>query len=314
MKKLLLIFAGALLFVNLFLSTGCGDDPIVNDLGPLVQITDGPLPGEIIAGQGDVTVTVTVTKGTAQLKSLTILEDGTKVNASRISITGITAANNPQLITGTDKDGLTWDIKIKSHTDFTKKTYTILVDDDGSKSDEATFDLEVVEPTEMTILGVLWNQAGPVGKGGIDLDNGTSTGTKLSSGGNDSYLQAELRDMGIDSSQTNSAIEWRQQIGPINGTEVRFISASNGDFDFDKINSKQGIADAFAAGAALDNTVINTTGWPASYKVTAPIQKNDILVVKKGSERTYLVRIDEVIISNVTPDDNDDRYEVSIKY
>lgn len=323
MKKLLWLFAGALLATNLFLSTGCGNDTGTGtELGPLLQITDGPLPGEKIAGQGEITVTVEATKGTAKLKAVTILEDGTKLDAGsrNLTINGQTA-NATQLvsaISSSDVDGFTWDIKFLSQSTYAEETYTISVEDENGKTDEVTFKVTVLEPIEMSLTGVLWNQAGPAGHGGVDLDDGSSTGTKHSNSGDpaidDSYLRAELRDMGIDSLSTDPATEWRQQVGPINGVEVRQLNLStHTDFDYDKITTKEGISGAFDDADALNHTV-NNSGWPTSFKVSAPVSDGDIFVVKKGSERTYLVRVDKVIIANTNPDDNNDRYEISIKY
>ena len=65
-----------------------------------------------------------------------------------------------------------------------------------------------------TILGALFNQAGPSGTGGLDLDTGASLGS--------TNANVEVRDMGIDTALP-LANNWRQKIAGVNGTEIRYV-------------------------------------------------------------------------------------------
>ncbi len=314
MKKFLWIFAGGLLFSNLFLSTGCGDDPVtVDDTPPLVSFASGSGDDQTVVGT-DVWVEVTVdaAKGTNDLKAITVYDDGVKVGLDRLQFDGAAAAANPALITGSDVTGFSRVVKINVQDTYSENTYTIEVEDTKALKDEVTFKVTTLEPIENTETGVLWNQAGAAGFGGIDLDDGTTTGTKQSNTGDpdidESYLRAELRDMGIDS-LAGSGDNWRLLWGGMNGVEVRFLGNNPTDFNFAAIDSKQAITDRFDEATAIDGTL---TGW-GSFKVSGTIAIGDVFVIKKGDDRTYLVQVDDITETTVLGD-NDDNYEVSIKY
>ena len=298
MKKLFLILSGTLLFANLFFSTGCGDDttdPV--DVAPLVTLT--LTSADTIAPGGDVVFTVEVTKGTNQLKSLSITEDGVDVDAARITIENIDVANNPQLITDADKDGLTWNVTIAGPAVEGDYTYEVSVDDEGttslSDSDVATVTVkEPVAPgTDITgdITGALLNQAGPAGTGGLDLDTGTGTGS--------SDANSELRDWGIDTSLPVDQ-NWIQKIGAINNSTLRVVDQSIDIFDFDAVTTVEEIADEWSK------------ALPITDNMTDVVMVGDVFVVNNTDNgRTYLLHVDEV---NVTDSDNSDNYVFSIKY
>lgn len=316
MKNLQKIFPIALSFALLFAAIGCGEDGTggggTNDIAPLVQLVDGPNPGNVITElSGTISVTIDVTKGTSPLKTVTITENGTKLDLGRIEFVGVGGSANPLLLSGTDKDGFTWEIRIQAQDAYDTRTYTITVEDEAGLSDAASFDITIVEPIEKSLTGVLWNQGGPAGKGGIDLDDGSTTGTKLSSTGDPavdtSYLRAEMRDMGIDS-LAGSGDNWRRRVASINGTEVRFLGNNLPDFNFDNITTKEAIVSAFESASPLSETLPNWGSFPVSHEVA----EGDIFVVKKG-EKYYLVKVD-VVVETTVLGDNDDHYEVSIKY
>lgn len=309
MKKILSIFSTTLLASALFLNTGCEDETTTdNKLAPLVTILDGPS-AEVVVGQ-DATVTLTVeaTKGTGELNALWVYEDGVKVGLERISIDGAPASANPVLIAN-PAEVMSWEITINVQDAFDTRTFSVKVDDKNGLSDEVSFDVKVEEPLEKSISGVLWNQAGPAGRGALDLDEGLSTG--LTTNGETTPDQAEIRDCGIDS--TNSVLQfWRKQITYVNGTELRYVGTSVGDAGFGDILSKETVAAAFDAAAPVASTPVTEGGNPTwgSYKVSAVVKVGDIFAVKKPS-RTYLLRIDDIV---ETGDNNLDNYEISIKY
>jgi hypothetical protein len=307
MKKLLWIFASALLLSNVFLSTGCQeDDPIVNDLPPLVKVTDGTseITSLVMTGSQVFTVYVEGTKGTKQLTTLTIKENGTTIDASRVEVVGTGGGSGTLLVSGADKDGFDWQIKITSHTSFGEKEYTFTLADEGGLTDEASVDVTVQEPLSKSLTGILLNQGGPAGQGALDLDDGKRTGVTTT--GEVPPSEGEIRDMGIDSSAMSLEVNWRQKIAGVNGCEIRKVGVGAPEgFDFTKVDSKDQILAAFSTADAFTETL-------NGIKVnTGKVQKNDVFVVKRPDNRHYLVKVDNVV---VTPADNQDKYELSIKY
>jgi hypothetical protein len=306
MKKILWIFSSALLLSVAVFTTGCGEDDTTTDLSPIISITAGPAPLSVVAGVGTtVNVSVEATKGTKALKSLTVYEGDTKLPLNDVTLDG-----NPLLIT-TPTDVMTWDIGINVQANAGKATYRIVIEDEGGLTDEASFDITVEEAISETITGVninLWNQAGPAGKGAIDLDNGASTGT--------SDLAAELRDMGIDS-LAGSGDNWRRRIGGINGTEVRYVGNTSGSADFGAVASKEAIIALFdGAEDLITANTISTQGlsvW-GNFKVSDVVAQGDVFAVYKSSNSTYYLVVVNNIIETTTLGDNEDLYNVSIKY
>jgi len=70
--------------------------------------------------------------------------------------------------------------------------YTITVTDEFGLESNVEFTVNVVAATPLEVLnGVLFNAGGPAGTGGLDMDNGMSTGSTDEA--------AEIKDQGIDS-------------------------------------------------------------------------------------------------------------------
>ncbi len=306
MKKLFWIFSSALLLTVAIFSTGCGDDTTVDDLAPIVSITDGPTPESVVEGAGTIaTVTVEATKGTKALKTVTVYEGSTKVSLDDLTIDGVAASANPILIIS-PTDAMTWEIGVHVHADAGTATYRVVVEDEGGLSDEASFDVTVEAPIEQTLTGILFNQAGPAGFGGLDLDNGDGTGS--------SDVDAELRDMGIDS-LAGSGDNWRRRIGGINGATVRY--AGNGTVEFGDVASKEAIVALYDGAtdlqAANTYTGDNIDVW-GNFKVSDVVAIGDVFVVYKSANSTYyLVEVTD-IDENTALGNNSDNYTLSIKY
>ncbi len=309
MKKLLWIFSSAALFSIAIMNTGCSDDPIVNDLSPIVSISAGPTPTTVVAGADTyVTVTASATKGTNALKSVTVYEGSTKVSIDDFNVDGKLADANPFVI-ASPADAMSWVIDIKVKAAAGTATYSVKVEDEGGLSDEASFDVTVESAISSTITGAtinLWNQAGPAGKGGIDLDNGNSTGS--------ADVEAELRDMGIDS-LAGSGNNWRRRIGGVGGTTVRY--AGNGSVEFGNVSSKEAIKAIYDGAtdfqAASSYTGGNIQVW-GDFKVSPVVNEGDAFVVYKSSNDTYYLVVVNTITETTTLGDNTDKYNVSIKY
>lgn len=296
MKKLLFLFASTLLLANLFVSTGCEDDPVEPDVKNPPSVTVSLTSAATIAPGEAIVYSVTADKGTDPLASMTITEDGTDVDASRITIENIAVANNPQLITDADKQGLVYNITITGSDTPGDYTYETTVTDDGGLTDSDVFTVTVEDPTtplSMDISGVLFNQAGPTGTGGLDLD--------IMNGGTGSAdPSAEIRDWGIDTALPVDQ-NWRRQIGAALNHTMLFVGEDNtGEINFDAVTTVEAVADNYSKGTALVDNKSNV------------VIVGDVFAVQNADTgRLYLIRIDEV---NTTPADNNDNYVISIKY
>ena len=314
MKKFLWILSSALLLSTAILSTGCGEDENPK-LSPVVIVTSGPEPSTVEEGAGTIAyVTVEARQGTDPLKAFTVYEGDTKIEIDHLTIDGDPAPSATVAIIN-PTEVMTWEIGVHVHADAGLVTYKIVVEDDGGLSDEVSFDVtvEAQTPLDATITGVLWNQAGQTGHGTLDLDEGKTAG--VLSNGDTTPDQAEIRDCGIDS--TSSIVsDWRKQITYFNGTELRYLGNSLPDYDFDNIDSKEDILKAYNDATAVNGSPINEDGsntW-GSYSSSDVVEVGDIFVVKKSSpERYYIFIIDKI---NEIPGalENEDNYELSIKY
>ena len=151
MMKNLSLFAYLLLAVAvIFTASSCGEDDGVITLGPSITVTNSPS-GDVIPGD-DFTVTISAAKGDAALKSLTVYEDGVKVDLGRLVVDGAAAGANPKLIVGTDVDGFTWEVTITAHTDASTRSYSFEVADENSKTDEASVDISTAATPPSLVL------------------------------------------------------------------------------------------------------------------------------------------------------------------
>jgi len=312
MKKFLWILSSAFLLSTVILSTGCGEDE--DPTGPTISATD-PTPSKVVEGTDTwVTFSVTAQKGNvADLQAITVYEGTSKLDFdTQVKVTETDAQSNPWTVS--DGSLVTYEISVLVEAPAGEAHYEIEVSDKDGLTSSAEVHVIVEAAIEQTIEGVeinLYNQGGPVGRGGIDLDNGASTGTSLHvPTGDDSYLDAELRDMGLDLTQTNNPdLNWHQRIGGINGTVVRQITGGMTNSEFGGVASKQTIEDLYNEGAEFTATIPEY-----DFNVSEVVQAGDAFVVYKSSTETYyLVIVNEVV---VTPGllENNDHYNVSIKY
>lgn len=317
MKSFLLKLTGLGLVATVLFFTSCGDDPITptDPLGPDIQFVSDPATlstdSDVFINDG-FSVKVRLIKGDAQLDNVEITAGGVKLPTSRLTINGgAVPSNNPFLVLGTAADGATYTFDIASSGteevgDIT--TYVFTVKDKNGKTDQADIVITTVAqpgtPLTSTLTGVLLNQAGPAGTGGLDLDTGTSTGSTAAT--------AEIRDLGINCALPDAS-NWRKQIGTVNGAEMKKVNvAMLENFTFDGVDKKESIQLAFTTGTTLANGVsttcagVNTTVTNVSDEVVV----GDMFVVFANSIY-YLVRINAV---NNTTNSNADSYEMSIKY
>lgn len=316
MKSFLFKLTGLGLVATALFFTSCEEDPITtNPLGPDIQFVADPATlstdSDVIINDG-FSVKVRLIKGDAQLESVEITADGVKLPLGRLTIDGgATTSNNPFLIIGTAADGVTYTFDIASSGtevvgDITDYVFT--VKDKNGETDQAEITITTVAqpgtPITSTLTGVLFNQAGPVGRGGLDLDTGTGTGS--------ADAAAELRDLGINCALPDAS-NWRRQIGTVNGADMKKVNVAQlENFTFAGVDKKETITLAFTTGTTLANGTSTTcagVNTPVT-DVSDAVAVGDMFVVFANS-KYYLVRIDAV---NSTTGDNLDSYEMSIKF
>lgn len=316
MQKLLLSLAGLALVFTVILSTGCNPDEgePTDPSGPDARfVTESGFldaNADVVAGE-TFKIKVSLLTGDNKLQSVTLYEDDVKLGTSFFTINGgALLANNPFLITGADKDGVTYEFEISSvNTVGAVRTYEVEVADESGLKDAVSLTITSkappTTPIEMSLTGVLLNQAGPVGTGGLNLDNGQGTGSDDPA--------AEIRDVGIDCSQPNAS-NWRKQIGTVNGAEMRRVRAEMVEnFSFANANNKEIISAAFDTGSAIGDTnqAIDCNGNAVTVTdMTLALVVGDMFAVKANG-KIYLIKVDEV---NNTTNDNNDNYKFSIKY
>ncbi len=293
--KSLIFLVGLGFFITSCTDDGTGVTPTVK--GPAVTLEAGS--GVIttdtsVTVGGQFTVIVKGSKTDFDMATLTVEEAGVKIALDRID-----AASNPISLLGTDKTSFTRTIKITAHTNIGEKSYSFVVADaNGNRSSKVVKITTVVVTTPVkTLSGILLNQAGPAGTGGLDLDNGAGTSSTA--------VEAEIRDMGIDLGNP-VATNWKQQIAAVNGAEVKYIKkGSNGvpeTFSFATVATQEDILALFDKGTAF-------TKVDGTIKVSDLVAKDDVFIVKKGT-KYYLLLTKEIKVTNA---DNADSYTFDVK-
>ncbi len=251
------------------------------------------------------TVKIIASRGTDPLASLAVLENDAAIpDLARIKFNGSEFIENPLTLIDDEKTGIEWEVSVVAHTDGGTKKYTFEVADESGKTESVFFNVSTgIAVDSVFTAKLLKNQGGPVGTGGLDLDTGESTGT--GGAGDQTYLNAEIKDEGIDTDLV-PADNWRQRISGINGSVIRMpdLTKLPEGFNFDNVTYKEQIIDAFDSG--LEFTSSNDSGELVSEVVAS----GDEFVVKLGEKYYYLTVTDIV----VTDDNNDDYYQFSIKY
>ncbi len=147
---------GLLALLAMFAVSSCVEDPIgggtgggggtTTEEGPELIFVDqaGSLTADSKVDAGTVfTVTLQAARGTADLNSLTIEQDGVRIEdfASRVEIAGSVAPSAAVLIPDANATGFTWDIKIQAQEDMRKSIYNFIVADDNGNT--ASRDIEI---------------------------------------------------------------------------------------------------------------------------------------------------------------------------
>ena len=331
MKKILSYLAASLLFMSLFVSTGCEDDttdpPEVKD-PPILSLSSTDLDISNAAtfelsNVAPVSFTLIATAGTDLIQSLRV-NGVDPVNDLVISgnVSGI-ASNLIGIVDESEKLGFSWDVTYTPTSTLGDQSFSFqLTDEGGLSSGEIVVTISVIEdsgtPIDTTLVGVLFNkQNSAAGTGSLDLDEGKGSG--VTSDGEVPSTEAEIRDLGIDCT-IDPAVEsnWRRQIGGFNGTELRTVDLTQlpETFSFDGVQLKEDIQNAFDTGTSgfqsdSVDPFCNVTG---TVDFTSdPLSVGDMLVVKKN-DTYYLIRVDVINEDGGAGNTNDDNYELSIKH
>jgi|AntRauTorckE5430_2_1112549.scaffolds.fasta_scaffold16543_2 hypothetical protein len=326
MQKLFLKFSGLAVLLTLLIATGCEEDTIdpINQLPPAVSLIDGvglTSTDAVLAPGETFTVNVEILTGDNPIETFTFLVDGIAVSNTDISnyyaggefaLDGsVETANNPVTLFGDAKQGALIEIAVVpfGQMDGEVKTYTFEAIDEGGNVGTASLDITIEDPTtplDATLTGVLFNQAGPADTGGLDLDTGEGTGS--------SDADSEIRDLGLDCTVPAPGLNWRRQVGTINGADMVKVDATQVEnFTFDNVSAKEEIEAAYSTGIALSDGVsvsCASGNETAVTDVTEELVAGDMFVVAANGTN-YLIRIDAV---NETDNSNTDSYELSIKF
>ncbi len=317
--KRLWLFAILALTAGVF--TSCGDDPIIDipeveeNFAPTITLlTENPTGGTAVFS-ADATIEVEDSgetrffvgiKGedlTDSLKTLEVFLNDEKVEESLVSMTAADGTdigtNNPALLVSPYNTGFSFAVELRTMADYGVNTFRFLLTDSGDLTDEVSISITTTEPVPVgtdlsgNLSGILLNQAGPAGTGGLDLDGGNSVGS--------ADATAEIKDNGINTDNP-VATNWRQTISTVNGANIRTLNrtAMGETYDYAAVTTVEEVQSAWDLGDVV-------TG-----NSTAVLEVGDEFIVESadGTLR-YLLQVAEV---NVTTDSNGDNYVFNIKY
>ena len=273
--------------------TSCTDDGTGEDTLATLTFVAGTnyITGDAEVAPGEVfQVNLTASKGDNDLKVLTIKEEGTNVALDRITLGGSAANANPLLLFGADKTAFDYVIGVQAHTTLEARNYTFEVEDEKGNKVSKVLKITVAGTPVSTRTGVLLNQGGPAGTGGLNLLTGEGTGS--------TDPNAHIKDEGIDLGLP-VASNWKQQISGVNGSEMKYI-----------VKGQNGVAENFSfAGVSIKEELVDLWGKGTAFTVSNVIKVGDLVMVKNGSNY-FLLDVKEV---NITTNNNGDNYKFDIK-
>ena len=283
MNKILSLFA----ILSLLFLAACGDDEPMDIVNPDLALFDDLNVDSSVVEAGDtLVVNIQATAGTNEINSLSFLENGERFPdfSERLYLNDSAAVSNILPVDGDDRQGFSSEITILAAAEAGSYEVEITVADDDNNSATVSFIYFVSDVN--TLEGVLLNQAGPVGTGGLDLDNGQGTGS--------ASPDAEIRDQGIDLGAEADSVNWIQRIAPITDNNVE-LAALSAEFDFDGVYTQAQVAESFDEAATVAESDV--------------IQVGDVFAVRRAGNH-YLLLVTDV---NITPDNNNDSYTFTIK-
>jgi len=235
-------------------------------------------------------VQLEASKGASPLSTLTVLQDGTEVDASRLkfgtdSDFGVATdfPTNPLDLVNVEKDGINWYVWVNSQ-DAGIANYTYRITAEDSETADLSLNITIGSLTELT-QKLLNNFSGP--------NNGSMnvlTGEALPQ----SSMMTHIRDEGIDLALP-AGTNWKQQIIPVNGATMKIPAV-----DFPSYN------DVVSASEIQ-------TGWSngTDATITGALAVGDQFLVMTPTGEVVLIEVTNIV---VTDSNNEDYYDLSIKY
>jgi hypothetical protein len=259
----------------------------VEATAPAVSLVDTPSAFE--AGAGSLArVKIDVVKGTFDLATIAVYENNVLMDASRVFFDNGALqafASNPVATPNQGSFQATLAIQIADSGE--SAMYGIDVADAQGLVGSVNIDVSIGTGIDTIYTGVLvYNRDGQQ-FGGLNLYTGASV--RFDS------PDAQLRDLGIDLGQP-TANNWIQKIIPVNNAVLKTPGMNQPEgFSFESITSREALVAAFDAGVQVAE----------SEKVMV----DDIFLVRKDDDY-FILKVTKVV---VTPADNNDYYEFSIK-
>jgi hypothetical protein len=300
MKFKSIYYLFSLSLISLFFTACEEDSPTPEVVKPSLSLIAGTnFEGSSLLPGIEFSVTFRAEKGSESLNAFGMNEDGNPLEFegenARIKFNGEIPNANPILLFNDEQNILTIETSIT--TPAVPGTYEIeaFVTDAKSNKTSYVFSYSVEEPDLTTLEGVLFNQAGPQGRGGLNLITGESVGSMDEN--------AHIRDLGININ-FSPANNWIQIFTPnteINGTTLRRVT---NETTFDEIQYASQLTSVYDAGTEIEELAPGSLGT-GMEKIqvgdTYIAKQNDVLIL-------FIVR--EI---NVTANDNNDSYVLDIK-
>jgi len=282
-------------FLFLLLSllfVACGDDdddPIIQD-PQLSLFDDADVDGSVVSPGDTLMVSIEAFAGTGEMNSLTFFENGERLPnfAERLFINGTSAPSNLLVLDTNSRQEFAADIMLIAAEVAGNYDVEMVVADADNNSATVSFSYFVSDVT--TLEGVLLNQGGPEGTGGLDLDNGVGTGSQ--------DPEAEIRDLGID---TNEDPDWIQRIAPVEEQFVEHkieLATLSSEFDFDAVATQLQVAEAFDDANTISQSDV--------------VEVGDMFAVRTADDRNYILLVTDINLTAETGD-NTDSYTFTIK-
>jgi hypothetical protein len=225
--------------------------------------------------------------GSSQMNSFTVFQDDQAVSVDRLEINGSQPAENPIILTGTDRDTFNFDMFVRAHASGLGSYAFEIADEDGETM-RVSIDISAGTLVDSIKTVLLLNAGGPAGQGGVNLVTGASVGSNSP--------DAHLIDKGIDL-DLPMATNWIKKIGPGQNAELRIPGAGAPEgFSYETTTTKEVIQAAFDTGDVITETDV--------------VSVDDLLLVKKD-DIYFLVKVSSV---NETMDNNADFYELEVKF
>ena len=266
LKYVFLALMGATVFSS---CTEEGDDPGLPPLGPSIQFLNGPdlISADAEVAVGDVfQVNVTASAGDNTLQSLTIREDGSIIDLTRVTIDGAQPGGLPSPIPAADQNGFTYKISIIAHDAVDEvREYAIEVTDTEQLTSKVSVNITAIANVMEDTMRIINNADGQL-LGGLDLAAGVTVPRDSAA--------AHIRDTGIDLNLP-AASNWKRIFEGVNGSTLRIADAA---LDYDAVVTQAQLVDAYNAGTDAANNLSNVA------------VENDLYLVKSADDQYFLLK------------------------